>query len=34
MKKLLEKIILSDLFVKTFVYVCALIFVIVFSIEF
>ena len=34
MKKLLEKIILSDLFVKTFVYICALIFVIVFSIEF
>ena len=34
MRKLLEKIILSDLFVKTFVYVCALIFVIVFSIEF
>lgn len=33
MKKLLERIILSDAFVKIFVYTCALLFVLIFSIE-
>jgi hypothetical protein len=34
MKKLLEKIILSDAFVKTFVYACALLFTLIFTIKF
>lgn len=33
MKKLLEKIILSDAFVKIFIYACAISFVLLFSIE-
>lgn len=33
MKKLLEKIILSDVFVKAFVYICALLFTLIFSIN-
>ena len=34
MKKLIEKIILSDLFVKTVVYLGALLFIILFSLDF
>ena len=34
MKKLLKKIILSDLFVKTVVYLSALLFIILFSLDF
>jgi len=33
MKKLIERIILSDVFVKTFVYVGALLFTLLFSIQ-
>lgn len=33
MKKLLEKIILSDVFVKAFVYICAILFTLIFSIQ-
>jgi len=33
MKKLFEKIILSDRFIKLFIYICAIVFVILFSIE-
>lgn len=33
MKKIIEKIILSDLFVKTFVYAGALLFTLLFSIQ-
>lgn len=33
MKKLLEKIILSDVFVKTFIYICAILFTLIFSIQ-
>ena len=34
MKKLIQKIILSDLFVKTVVYLGALLFIILFSLDF
>lgn len=33
MKKIFEKIILSDVFVKAFVYICALLFTLIFSIN-
>lgn len=33
MKKLLERIILSDAFVRLFIYTCALLFILIFSIE-
>jgi hypothetical protein len=33
MKKIIEKIILSDAFVKTFVYISALLFTLIFSIN-
>ncbi len=33
MKKLFEKIILSDAFVKIFIYACAFVFTLIFSIE-
>jgi hypothetical protein len=33
MKKLIEKIILSDAFVKTFIYVCAIVFILIFTIQ-
>ena len=33
MKKFIERIILSDAFVKAFVYICAMIFTLIFSIQ-
>ena len=33
MKKLLERIILSDAFVRLFIYTCTLLFILIFSIE-